>query len=135
MMTKEYNPLPGNDASIYDCSGMFNGNCFPQPEWRSIVNASYNVDDYGVNVKVRYYGEVEYDGTADQILVDNGGGIDAQTYLDISGRYTVNDNITLRLGINNVLDKEKPLNGGSLSSGAFYDPLGRFLNASVSFQF
>jgi iron complex outermembrane receptor protein len=135
MMTKEFTPLPGNEEAIYDCSGQFNGQCFPQPEWRSVVNANYDLEDFGLNVKMRYYGEVEYDGTTDLILVDNGNKISAQTYFDIAGRYTINENVTVRLGVNNVLDKEMPLTGGALSTGAFYDQLGRYLHAGVSFQF
>ncbi len=135
MMTKEYTPLPGNEEAVYDCSGQFNGKCFPQPEWRSVINANYDYEDFGINLKLRYYGEVEYDGETDQLLVGNGGKIDSQTYFDIAGRYTVSDNVTLRLGVNNVLDKEKPLTGGSLNTGAFYDPIGRYLHASVSLQF
>ncbi|AOW77640.1 TonB-dependent receptor [Colwellia sp. PAMC 20917] len=134
MMTKEYTPLPGDETATYDCSGMFNSNCFPQPEWRSVVNANFDKDDYGLNVKLRYYGEVEYDETVDELLVAD-GGISAQAYLDVAGRYMVNDNITVRLGINNLLDKERPLTGGALGQGAFYDQLGRYLHAGVSFQF
>jgi outer membrane receptor protein involved in Fe transport len=135
MLSKEYTPLPGNDEAIYDCVGMVNSDCFPQPEWRHVLNANYDVDDFGINVKWRFYGEVEYDGTTDQILVNNGNAIASQSYLDVSGRYTLNENVTARLGVNNILDKEKPLHGSSFSTGAFYDQLGRYINASVTVQF
>lgn len=135
MLSKEYTPLPGNQDAVYDCVGMVNSDCFPQPEWRHVVNANFDKDDFGINVKWRYYGEVSYDGTTDKILGANGNKIDAQSYLDVAGRYTLNDNVTFRLGVNNILDKEKPLAGNAVSTGAFYDQLGRYLHAGVSLTF
>ena len=50
------------------------------------------------------------------------------------------DNADLLVGINNILDEEPPLVGGSLSSNAnatagFYDTLGQYLFAQATFRF
>jgi outer membrane receptor protein involved in Fe transport len=139
MMTKQYEPLPGNDDAIYDCAGDISAKCFPQPEWRHVVNVNYDLGDIGLNAKIRYNGEVnnaDYDytdGASNDYLVDT--AISAQTYLDLSARYTINDNVTTRVGINNILDKEPPMTGNTYDPGAFYDQLGRYLHASVSLTF
>jgi len=132
MMTKETQSLPGDTSSIYDCTDGITSVCFPQPKWRHVANANFDKDDWGVNVKWRFLGEVDYDGDKDTLAE---GGIDSQTYIDVAGTYTVNDNITARLGVNNIFDKEKPITGNTLDVGAFYDSLGRYIHASVSFKF
>ena len=132
MMTKETQSLPGDTSSIYDCTDGITSVCFPQPKWRHVANANFDKDDWGVNVKWRFLGEVDYEGDTDTLAE---GGIDSQTYIDVAGTYTVNDNITARLGVNNIFDKEKPITGNTLDVGAFYDSLGRYIHASVSFKF
>ena len=136
-MTKERTPLPGNTDAIYDCAGDISAKCFPQPEWRSVINANYDLGDFGLNAKIRLMGEVnngDYDGDDnDDYLV--GTGIDAQTYLDLSVRYTVSENVTTRFGINNILDEEPPMTGNTMGAGAFYDQLGRYIHGSVSLTF
>ncbi|XQW86437.1 TonB-dependent receptor domain-containing protein [Thalassotalea piscium] len=138
MMTKEFEPLPGTPEAIYDCAGSISAKCFPQPEWRHVVNVNYNMGDLGLNAKIRYNGEVENgdyigDPEKDDYLVGN--AISSQTYLDLSARYTINENITTRLGINNVLDKEPAMTGNTMAPGAFYDQLGRYIHGSISLAF
>ncbi len=58
-----------------------------------------------------------------------------QSYFDLTGNYVINENITARLGVNNILDKEKVITGNTVDVGAFYDNLGRFVNASVTLTF
>ena len=132
MMTKETQSLPGDTSSIYDCTDGITSVCYPQPKWRHVVNANFDKDDWGVNVKWRFMGKVDYEGDTDTLAE---GGIDSQTYIDVAGNYTFNDNVTARLGVNNIFDKEKPITGNTLDVGAFYDGLGRYLHASVSFKF
>jgi iron complex outermembrane receptor protein len=52
----------------------------------------------------------------------------------------VTENVSALLGVNNVLDREPPLVGGTLSSNGnaiagFYDTLGRYIFASVTVRF
>jgi outer membrane receptor protein involved in Fe transport len=147
MMTKEYEPLPGTPDAIYDCSGVISAKCFPQPEWRHVLTVNYDMGDFGVNAKLRYQGAVDNgdwktneDGSPDpdnklknDMLVKE--GFDAQSYLDISARYKLNEHTTARFGINNVLDNEPPMTGNTMSPGAFYDQLGRYIHATVTFNF
>lgn len=141
MTKKEYVPIPGDDSATYDCAGEVSVDCFAQPEWRHSFNVSYTTGDWWtVDAKWRYYGEVGYNLESTDTLTVENGGIDAQSYLDLKGSFDVTDNVGVLVGVNNVLDKEPPMVGGTLSSNAntvagFYDTLGRYLHASVTVKF
>ena len=141
MMTKEYEPLPG--GATYDCSGKISNKCFPQPKWRHVVNANYDLGDWGLNVKWRFNGSVtnaDWEmATAKNPTPSNdklvGTAISSQSYIDLSVRHTLNENLTARFGINNVLDKETVMTGNTMKGGGLYDYLGRNINMSVSLTF
>ena len=49
------------------------------------------------------------------------------------------DNAVLRVGVNNILDEEPPMVGGTLSSNGnsiagFYDTLGRFMYGKLTYR-
>ncbi len=132
MDTKETTSIPGDPDSVYDCAGQISSLCYPQPDWRHVMNVNFDKDDWGVNVKWRFMGKVDYEGTTDTLVDD---GISSQTYIDLAGHYTFNEHLTARLGVNNILDKEKPITGNTLDVGAFYDGLGRYIHASASITF
>jgi iron complex outermembrane recepter protein len=72
--------------------------------------------------------------------------IPAYSYFDLNGTINLNENLTLRLGVNNIADKAPPLvigsdcNGtpGGLCNGntfpGLYDAMGRYLFVNVSAQ-
>ena len=71
-------------------------------------------------------------------------GIDSTHYFDLSATYELNDNMTLRAGIFNLLDEDPPLVGNSYggtleNSGntfpATYDPLGRSAFFGINSRF
>ena len=68
------------------------------------------------------------------------GSLDAVSYLDVNGSYTLSENITFSGGARNLLDKETPMVGGGLNadnanSYGKYDVLGRYVYADVTFSF
>ncbi|KJY96267.1 TonB-dependent receptor domain-containing protein [Pseudoalteromonas ruthenica] len=136
-MTKEFDNLPGITES-YDCVGTLNNGCFAQPEWRHVFTMNYDTGSFWrATLKWRYYGEVS-DYTGDDTLVQD--GISSQSYLDLKGSFTINDYTNVLVGVNNIMDKEPPLVGGSLSTNGnaiagFYDTLGRYFHANVTFKF
>lgn len=141
MSKKEYDPIPGDDSAKYDCAGEVSVDCFAQPNWRHSFNVSYTTGDWWtVDAKWRFYGSVDYTlDTTDTLTIEN-GGIDSQSYLDLKASFDVTDNLSVLVGVNNALDKEPPMVGGTLSSNAntvagFYDTLGRYLHASATLRF
>ncbi|MDI4652371.1 MULTISPECIES: TonB-dependent receptor domain-containing protein [Pseudoalteromonas] len=137
MMTKEYEDIPGV-SEPYDCVDTLDNGCFPQPEWRHVLTASYDTGSWWkATAKWRYFSAVN-DYTGSDTLVED--GIGSQSYLDLKGSFTINDYTRVLVGVNNVLDKEPPLVGGTLSTNGnavagYYDTLGRYFHASVSLKF
>jgi outer membrane receptor protein involved in Fe transport len=68
--------------------------------------------------------------------------IPPQDYVDVTTAFSIKDGVELRLGINNVLDRQPPLIISNTAAGdgpinantypEWYDPLGRFVFASVA---
>jgi outer membrane receptor protein involved in Fe transport len=125
-------------AAAYDCTGLISTDCVATPDWRSTVTGTF---DFGgpvsASLKWRMMGEVDYDGTTDTIAQ---GNLSDQHYFDVTGAYQFNENIGFILGVNNILDEEPPLVGGTLTSNANvpngnYDVLGRYWFTSVELKF
>ncbi|WP_404340469.1 TonB-dependent receptor domain-containing protein [Pseudoalteromonas mariniglutinosa] len=138
MLSKEFDNIPGV-SEVYDCVDTLDNGCFPQPEWRHVLTANYDTGSWWrATAKWRFFSGVnDYTGN-DTLVKDN--GIGSQSYLDLKGSFTLNDYTSLLIGVNNVLDREPPLVGGTLSTNAnavagYYDTLGRYFHASVSFKF
>ena len=128
--------LPG-EAAI-GCSGNWGGSCGknPMPE----VMGSYTVGlttefDTDVILGVRYLGETD-DLNANDI------DFDAYTYLDATAIYSVNDNMSVTLGVSNLLDKEPgytsdagtaPGNGNTFPG--YFDAFGRHIHVSINYSY
>jgi iron complex outermembrane receptor protein len=160
----ETQSLPGGDT--IDCAGLYGAICAglggstsPNPEWRHKFRATWNTPfplDLALSAQVRYFSSVDLDVTSSQkglggaTPVVRGDGLDtdlklgARTYLDLLATFTVKDNYNFRIGVNNVLDKDPPLNGASnCPSGPcngntwpqVYDALGRYFFVGLTADF
>ena len=130
-LDKTYQPLLSDPSLDYDCSGLVSVQCFAQPKWRHTLTANYSMDDWTAIARWRYYGDVDFEGE---------GGLSSYSFFDLTGSYQINDYLSVAAGVNNVLDKEPPMVGGSLSTNAntvagFYDTLGRYLFTTVTLSF
>lgn len=138
MMTKEYEPLPGVPTATYDCAGNLDNGCFAQPDWRHTMKFTYDMGTFwAASVIWRYYGEVDYSEGVDEVV---GSGLDSESYIDLKGAFDVTDNLSLLVGVNNALDEEPPLVGGSIATNGnavagYYDTLGRYLHMSATLRF
>lgn len=144
----EVKPLPtSTGADIFDCAGFYGGRCQnnfgsgANPEYRHKAGVTWTNVDGGLSVTGtwRYYDEVTLDGSDG---TGRNGKLDKQNYFDLSARYNVLENTTLRAGVNNILDEDPPLSsvvgtapGNGNTYPQVYDALGRyfFLGASIDF--
>jgi outer membrane receptor protein involved in Fe transport len=150
MITKAENePVPGSGS--YDCKGLHGPVCgVPTPKWRHKVRGSWNTPwDVDLSLTWRYIGKVDNEGTSSNPQLNFPVNpvdrtFNAKNYFDIAGSWTATKQLTLRGGINNVLDKDPPVSdfttqGAGFSNGntypQVYDSLGRrvFLNATYKF--
>lgn len=138
-LKQETTTIPGDPDTRWDCAGVADDYyCWAKtPEWRHIATATFDPGGaWAVTGRWRYYGAISYTDETDQIADYN---LKAQNYLDLSAVLRFMGTHDLTLGVNNVLDREPPLVGDWQSTNAntvagFYDTLGRFLFANVTFR-
>ncbi len=152
----------------YDCAGLYGPTCSaggttgsgaPLPEWRHRARLTYNTPfDLSLSAQWRYVGAVDAETTSTNPTLNGANNFDpglhigARSYFDLVAAYAYNDRYTLRLGVNNLLDKAPPMvtsgsgdrpgsnlcptgpcNGNTYP--ATYDALGRFLFVNVTLDF
>jgi outer membrane receptor protein involved in Fe transport len=137
---KETTPLPDAPETAYDCQGTISPQCYPNPKWRHTANATYDSTDWwAVTARWRYFGEVDYDGTTDLLVTENGSLGRAINYFDLNAVFRFMDTNDVIVGVNNVFDKAPPLMGSTLATNGntivgFYDTLGRYIYANVTLR-
>ncbi len=139
----------GTASSVYDCAGFFANQCgTPNPEYRHRARATWLTPwDMDLSATWRHYGEVELAVlNATTGTLNNGGTrldryFDAENYLDLAATWQVMDTVTLRAGVNNVLDDNPQLSysvgttGNGNTYPQVYDSLGRYFFFGVTANF
>lgn len=134
--------------SVYDCTGFFANQCgVPNPEWRHRARTTWLTPwDMDISATWRHYGEAEIAVLGPDGSLNNSGPrldkvLDSQNYFDLAGTWQVMDNVTLRAGVNNVLDSDPPLSpsvgttGNNNTYPQLYDALGRYFFFGVTANF
>ncbi|WP_136163769.1 TonB-dependent receptor domain-containing protein [Sphingomonas flavalba] len=147
----ETTPLPGSPQSdIYDCAGLYGGLCGrPRPEWRHKFTTTWNTPwDLSVGVTWRYTSAVNIASTSSQpalngsyALVDKELG--SRSYFDLTVGYEIRKDFNLRVGVNNIFDRDPPLTtstaiedgGNGNTYPQYYDAMGRYFFAGASVNF
>ncbi|MFN3537363.1 MAG: TonB-dependent receptor domain-containing protein, partial [Brevundimonas sp.] len=130
----------GIGGATYDCVGFYENSCgFGSPEWRHRFTTSWATPwDVNLLLTWRYHGEVEHFGLADtSTRLDR--YFDAYNWFDIGATWQVVDNTRVRVGINNVFDKDPPLsysgNGNGNTYPGVYDSMGRYIFFGITSDF
>ena len=150
----------GGVVPTYDCTGRFGPACSPvTPKWRHRFSMDWDTPFGGLSAGAswRFFGSAtntlldpsspDYAGAA--AIAANGPPPDARipsiSYLDLHASYTWS-NTTLRVGVNNVLDKDPPTidtanTGGNTNYAesntypSLYDVAGRFVYSNLTIDF
>ena len=135
----------GTATSVFDCVGYYGSTqCgLPNPEWRHRARLTW-ISPWAVDLSAtwRYYGKVEFGsdltglvpGRLDSVL-------ESADYFDISANWQVRDNLSMRIGVNNVLDRDPPLSVAAATGGngntypQLYDAMGRFVFIGLTADF
>jgi outer membrane receptor protein involved in Fe transport len=158
------NGLPGG---VYDCAGLYGPVCSgasvassaPMPKWRHKLRVGFQMPNgFGISGQWRYVGKVKAE-TLDpsetlhgDFNFDPGLHVASQSYFDLATTWTFGNHLNLRLGVNNLLDRQPPLitggnagrNGSNLCpagpcNGNTYpgtwDALGRYVYAGATVNF
>lgn len=112
------------------------------PEWKSSITFAWEIGDWTFDARTRYTSAM-----ANRIAIlfpgetDFGAGrsdVDAYTYVDLGATWDVNDAVRLRIGVNNVEDKQPPTYAPNVQSGtepSLYDIVGRRGFAQIELKF
>ncbi len=146
-------PVPGQGE--FDCAGFYNAACGnPTSEYRHSLTTTYTTN-YNVQLSVvwRYLSGVDriasIDGPTGALTLDPdsiAANIPAYNYFDVAAFWDVAENVRLRAGVNNLLDKDPPLvptfavigPTGNSSGNTYpgnYDVIGRFIFVGANVRF
>ena len=152
--TKDFETEPLKHAGQYDCAGYAGNTCGPPlPHTRSVLTSTWLTPWYGLDftARWRFIGstKTEFENQSTYLsssYYTNQEHIPGYNYIDLSASSQVNQYVNVRLGVNNVADKNPPLVlGGALGCvsnncndntwAGTYDALGRYLYAHVTVKF
>ena len=136
---KSLQSTPVAGLGSLDCVGYFTACGGVAARWRSVLNATWSTPWRGLDFNLRW----RYIGPTDSGLAKVNPSqswpplahIPAYSYFDLAGTISLNSNLQLRLGVNNLADKVPPLVVGNdciLSSCSgntlpgVYDAMGRY---------
>ena len=124
---------------IEDCKGKYENTCgLPSPQIQNIFSMDfiYKVSQFDAssNLTMRYIDGVDDSNTQKPI------DFSSYYYLDMNFSIDLVNDINFSFGINNIFDKNPPLNGKSINYvpgnantyPSYYDPLGRFIYLNIS---
>jgi outer membrane receptor protein involved in Fe transport len=146
-------PLPS--VPSFDCAGFWGAICdVPLPLWRHVLNSTWLAPWAGLDFTVRWRfigpSEVDRSSTDPQLhapFYTATAHIPGYNYIDLSASAPLGDHFNVRVGVNNVADKNPPLIlSGTLSDCpntscnnntwvGTYDTLGRYIFFNVTATF
>lgn len=136
-------PLPNStEAQSYECSGVYGSPCgAPRPKWRHSFVADWKTPwDVDMTVTWRRISRTQLAQSTGQTALAGGFSaidkyLDGRNYIDLALALHPVENLTFRLGVNNLFDVDPPLTSvvSTIDGGmgntypAFYDTLGRYV--------
>jgi outer membrane receptor protein involved in Fe transport len=137
----EIGEFPGSPIQV--CDGFYGGACgSPRPEWRHKVRATWEMP-IGVDFSVthRMFSSVDVDGGAALPDTFTRKVLESRHYIDVAASYNIFENWNVRVGVNNITDKDPPstTETAGFSNGntypQTYDAQGRYLFLGTTIDF
>lgn len=96
------------------------------PEWKAVSQVRYGQEAWGAGLRWRYIGPQQHTSKVTN-PASTTPGVQAYHYVDLFGDWRLNQVVSLRAGVNNVLDKAPPQVGGTpgVTNASTYDIYGR----------
>jgi iron complex outermembrane receptor protein len=139
----------GGLSTPQNCAGFYGFPCgIPLPHWRHIARLTWQRGGISLSAHWRYIGgsklaAIKYRPGIP--FTERDAKLPAFNYFDLAGIFSVGSKYELRLGVNNVFDKQPPIVTATLtgcSSGCngntfpqLYDPLGRFIFVGATINY
>jgi iron complex outermembrane recepter protein len=138
----------------YNCAGLEGVTCgSPLPRWRHVFTTDWATpwQGFDLHAQWRFIGATQVDSSNGSSLLSSPGTvfpgydhIPTYSYLDLSASVAINSSLSVRVGANNVLDKDPPVilsancPVGACNNNTWvqtYDPTGRFLYVHLEAKF
>jgi outer membrane receptor protein involved in Fe transport len=138
--------LPSGLVPEYDCAGYYASRCgSPNPTWRHKLRTTWETP-IGVDASVswRYFSSVTHgdsDSGPRSAVTDLDYQLGSRNYIDLAASYNVTEKWNVRVGVNNLLDKDPPVTSqtSGFSNGntypQTYDAQGRYLFLGTTIDF
>jgi len=137
-------PVPG--APSYNCAGYYGATCgYGRPDWRHRFTADWISPITGLTTGFtwRYFGGLKLDATNPdnpsyntEAIMQSDARVPSVSYLDLHASYALSNKTVIRVGVNNVFDKDPPdMPDSQVENNAQYDILGRFIFVRVTHDF
>jgi outer membrane receptor protein involved in Fe transport len=145
----------GGLSTPFDCAGLYGFPCdFPLPKWRHTARVTWQLrDGPAISLGWQHVGKVrlaalnpDFGLLGDVSPLET--HISAQDYFDLTALVRVKSDYMLRIGVRNIFDRAPPIvtslnpacfsTIGGCAGNTFpelYDPLGRYVFASVTINF
>jgi iron complex outermembrane recepter protein len=165
----EVTPIATTASTAYNCAGYYGTSCSsftsgagtPLFRWRNTLRTTWSTPWNGLDVTLswRYFSPVKVESLSPNANLAAGGAgtianggisntdayISSYSYFDLTASMKLAEKVTLRLGVNNILDKDPPVVGATnlpsspIGNGntmpQVYDSLGRYIFGSIIAQF
>jgi iron complex outermembrane recepter protein len=145
--------VPGR--APFDCTGLFGPTCTgegptsPIPKWRHKMRATWEArKDFEISFNWRHLGHLDFEHNSSNphlagAVYSADSHVPTYDYLDIDTSLDLGSHVNLRLGVNNVLDRQPPIigfnanpllvNGNMLAST--YDTFGRYIFVGLTAKY
>ncbi|MBB6096533.1 outer membrane receptor protein involved in Fe transport [Povalibacter uvarum] len=114
---------------VYDYGGTIGSTTGTSyPEWKGTLVTAYTLNDFRTQLQARYIDAMDHRNTVTGGSPVANTSVPATWYLDMTASYDVLDNVTIRLGVNNLTNQEPRLytpNVQANTDPSLYDVLGR----------
>ena len=154
--TMSFDTANVSGGPTYNCVGFYGSTCSaPLPAWRHVLGTTWQTPWAGLDMtfRWRFIGPSSVDGTSTNPLLSGNGyyvgadHIPGYNYFDFSAAMPIGNNVDIRVGVNNIADKNPPVvpNGTYTSCPntscndntwvGTYDTLGRFIFGHITIKF
>jgi len=121
------------DSPYQDFAGTIN-DTDNYPEWKFVNSLTLHNDDFAFAVQWRHFSGMKDASTVTNPTSETLGS-SGYHYIDLSAQYQLTKQLSMRMGINNVTDKEPTVIGGDIgtTNAGVFDTIGRtfFLQAKL----
>jgi outer membrane receptor protein involved in Fe transport len=108
----------------------------PLPDWKTLTSLTYRLPSFEAGVRWRHLPSMD-DVTAVTRPASPARGVPSYDLFDATLAYRMNGAIMFRGGVNNVLDEEPPIVGGTIgqTQPGTYDIIGRYYYLGLQLSF